>query len=44
MNYITDNLSAWERYESKSNNLGDKLAAGDRELDDIKKVQDAQER
>ena len=43
MNYIIDNLSAWERYESKRNDLADKLAAGDRELDDIKKVQNIQD-
>ena len=37
--FILDNLSAWERYENKRNDLADKLAVGDRELDDIKKVQ-----
>merc|ERR1711915_844183 len=40
LNRLRDNLSAWERYESKRNDLADKLAAGDRELDDIKKVYD----
>jgi len=40
LNRLRDNLSAWERYESKRNDLADKLATGDRELDDIKKVYD----
>ena len=38
MKYFPDNLSAWERYENKRNDLADKLANGDRELDDIRKV------
>ena len=33
-----DNMSAWERYEQKRNDLLDKLAGADKELDDIKKV------
>jgi len=37
---LRDNLSAWERYENKRNELGDKLANANRELDDIKKVYD----
>jgi len=40
LNRLRDNLSAWERYENKRNDLADKLAVGDRELDDIKKVYD----
>merc|ERR1712241_1595194 len=37
---LRDNLSAWERYENKRNELGDKLASATRELDDIKKLYD----
>jgi len=37
---LKDNLSAWERYENKRNELTDKLDAADRELNDIKKVYD----
>ena len=33
-----DNVGAWERYENKRNDLADKLAGADRELEDIKKV------
>jgi len=40
LNRLRDNLSAWERYENKRNDLADKLANGDRELDDIRKVYD----
>jgi len=40
LNRLRDNLSAWERYENKRNDLGDKLANAQRELDDIKKVYD----
>ena len=36
-----ENMGAWERYESKRNDLADKLAAADRELEDIKKVSTA---
>jgi hypothetical protein len=31
-------MAAWERYESKRNDLADKLSAADKELEDIKKV------
>jgi len=37
---LRDNLSAWERYENKRNELGDKIASANRELDDIKKLYD----
>jgi len=37
---LRDNLSAWERYENKRNELGDKLAKAGRELEDIKKLYD----
>lgn len=37
---LRDNLNAWERYENKRNDLGDKLANANRELDDIKKLYD----
>eukprot|EP00092_Neocalanus_flemingeri_P002162 GFUD01002302.1.p1 GENE.GFUD01002302.1~~GFUD01002302.1.p1 ORF type:complete len:603 (+),score=206.05 GFUD01002302.1:67-1875(+) len=40
LNRLRDNLSAWERYENKRNDLAEKLAVGDRELADIKKVYD----
>jgi len=40
LNRLRDNLSAWERFENKRNDLADKLAVGDRELADIKKVYD----
>lgn len=40
LNRLRDNLSAWEKFESKRNDLADKIAVGDRELDDIKKVYD----
>merc|ERR1719391_116828 len=40
LNRLRDNLSAWERYENKRNDLGDKLANAQRELDDIKKLYD----
>jgi len=40
LNRLRDNLSAWERYENKRNDLADKIAVGDRELADIKKVYD----
>jgi hypothetical protein len=31
-------MAAWERYESKRNDLADKLAGAEKELQDIKKV------
>jgi len=37
---LKDNLSAWERYENKRNDLTDKLDGADRELNDIKKIYD----
>jgi len=40
LNRLRDNLSAWERYENKRNDLADKIAIGDRELEDIKKIYD----
>merc|ERR1719336_3012642 len=40
LNRLRDNLSAWERYENKRNELGDKIASANRELDDIKKLYD----
>jgi len=40
LNRLRDNLSAWERYENKRNDLGDKLANAQREFDDIKKLYD----
>merc|ERR1740123_1367712 len=38
LNRLRDNLSAWERYENKRNDLADKLAGANRELEDIKKL------
>lgn len=40
LNRLRDNLSAWERYENKRNDLADKLAGANRELEDIKKLYD----
>jgi len=40
LNRLRDNLASWERFETKRNDLADKLAVGDRELADIKKVYD----
>jgi len=40
LNRLKDNLSAWERYENKRNDLTDKLDGADRELEDIKKIYD----
>jgi len=40
LNRLKDNMSAWERYENKRNDLSDKLDGADRELDDIKKIYD----
>jgi len=40
LNRLRDNLSAWERYETKRNDLSVKLDGGDRELADIKKIYD----
>jgi len=40
LNRLRDNLSAWERYENKRNELADKIASANRELDDIKKLYD----
>ena len=31
-------MAAWERYESKRNDLADKLTGAEKELEDIKKV------
>ena len=36
-----DNVSAWEKYETKRNDLCQKLDAADAELIDIKKVKPA---
>ena len=33
-----ENMAAWERYESKRNDLADKLTGAEKELEDIKKV------
>lgn len=40
LNRLKDNLGAWERYESKRNDLTDKLDGAERELVNIKKVYD----
>jgi len=40
LNRLKDNVGAWERYENKRNDLADKLAGADRELEDIKKIYD----
>jgi len=41
LNRLKDNMSAWERYENKRNELTDKLDGADRELMDIKKIYDS---